>query len=83
MSQDYLFKNRTNREIKAMCLKKEGYQIKKYSVRNQQLHPQYVEDESDYLRQQTGFGNTVYKSLYSVLYGVKTIEQSTGGDLCN
>ena len=66
-----LYKNRENRDAEAKRLKEEGCYVKKYSIRNQRLHPEYVEDEVEYLREQTGFGNTLYRTFYNVLYGVR------------
>ena len=66
-----LYKNRENRDAEARRLKQESCSVKKYSIRNQQLHPEYVEDEAEYLREQTGFGNTIYRTFYNVLYGVR------------
>lgn len=71
MTQDKLYKNKINRDAEFKKLKAEGYGVKKYSVRNQQIHPEYIEDELPELRKQTGFGNMVYNTFYSVLYGVK------------
>ncbi len=65
-----LFKSRSLRDAEAKRLKAEGYKTYRTSTRNQLLHPQYVEDEAEYLREQTGFGNTVYKTHYAVLYEV-------------
>ena len=69
----YLFKDMKNRNIKAKKLISQGYSVKKSSIRNQLLHPEYVEDEAEYLREQIGLGNTVYKTPYSVLYEVEII----------
>jgi len=41
------------------------------SIRNQLLHPQYVADAEEYLRAQTGFGNTVYRTAWAALYSVR------------
>lgn len=38
------------------------------TMRNQQLHPMYVEDFEGPEKEQTGLGNTVYKTHFSVLY---------------
>jgi hypothetical protein len=36
----------------------------------QQLHPQYVEDFEGPEKEQTGLGNTVYKTYFAVLYTI-------------
>ncbi len=46
---------------------------RKGSVRNQLLHPQYVEDYPRVLTQEErGFGNNLYKTYFKVLYEVKS-----------
>jgi hypothetical protein len=46
--------------------------LKRYTVRNQQLHPQYVEDlKQTPAGQDIHFGNTVYKTHFAVLYGIR------------
>lgn len=37
-------------------------------VTGQQLHPMYVEDFTGPEKEQTGFGNTVYRTYFAVLY---------------
>ena len=71
--KSWTFKNLKNRNAKAKQLKAAGFMVKSYSYRNQQLHPQYVEDEAKYLREQIGFGNQVYKTSYPVIYIVEVI----------
>lgn len=41
-------------------------------VRNQQLHPMYVEDFEGPEKDDRGFGNTVYKTHFSKLYTLDT-----------
>jgi hypothetical protein len=38
------------------------------TVTGQQLHPMYVEDFEGPEKEQTGLGNTVYKTYFSKLY---------------
>ena len=66
-----LFKSKQNRDKMFKDLKNAGVtNIQKSSIRNQQLHPQYVYDipENTYT---TGFGNTDYRTFFSVLYEIK------------
>ncbi len=49
-----------------------GRQGRRYSVRNQQLHPMYVEDLKDTPEgRDRGFGNTAYQTFHKVLYGIR------------
>ena len=72
--ESYLYMNQVNRNQKAKELQSQGYRVRKSSIRNQLLHPQYVED---YPRQlspnECGFGNTIYKTHFSALYEVEVI----------
>ena len=69
---DELYQSKQKRDVRANWLRLEGYVVKKYSVRNQQLHPMYVEDLKDTVEgRDRGFGNTVYKTYFAVLYGVR------------
>lgn len=43
--------------------------VRRYSMSNQQLHPQYVTDWDGELV--TGFGNTQYQTLFPKLYMVE------------
>lgn len=66
-----LFQSKETRDKVFKELKDSGVtNIKKSSIRNQQLHPQYVYDipENTY---KTGFGNTDYNTFFSVLYEIK------------
>lgn len=61
-----LFQAKVNRDARVRELKAQGKRISKTSIRNQQLHPQYVKDyQGTY---ETGFGNTDYRTYFSVLY---------------
>ena len=73
---DELYQSKQKRDVRANWLRLEGYVVKKYSVRNQQLHPMYVEDLKDTVEgRDRGFGNTVYKTYFAVLYGVRWEEK--------
>jgi len=66
------YQNRANRDRRARELKAQGYLgVRRSSIRNQLLHPQYVEDAPEHLRSQTGFGNAVYKTHFAALYHVE------------
>ena len=60
----FISKEKRN-ELAAKC-KKEGYIVKKSNVRNQQLHPEYIEDYEGQI--EIGFGNSDYRRYWQVLY---------------
>jgi hypothetical protein len=69
---DELYAERGNRDARYQELKAKGLQLKRYSIRGQQLHPMYVQDRNQRLTEEDrGFGNTVYKTYFAVLYGVR------------
>ena len=68
---DKLYSKKENRDADAKILKSENRRIKKFSVRNQRLHPAYIQDVPS---GDTGFGNTEYMTYWKVLYGIKEIE---------
>ena len=60
------------RDNKARDLKAEGYTVRKSSISNQLLHPQYVEDYPRKLSpEECGLGNTIYKTHFHKLYEVE------------
>ena len=60
------FQNRRNRDERARELRKQGWRVRVYTMRNQQCHPEYVKDyEGEY---QTGVGNVDYKTYFARLY---------------
>lgn len=69
------FMNRQNRDKAFKEMQGQGItNIHKSSIRNQLLHPQYVEDWPYPLSQaERGFGNTIYKTHFSVLYSIREI----------
>ena len=70
--KSYLYMNQVNRNAKARELQSRGFKVRKSSTRNQLLHPQYVEDYPRKLStEDCGFGNTIYKTHFSVLYEVE------------
>ena len=68
-----LFAKRENRDKKYRELKGSGLkEVRRSTVRNQQLHPQYVEDlKNGISKAETGFGNSLYKTKFNVLYVVE------------
>jgi hypothetical protein len=73
MKHHWSYKSLKNRNRMAKKLKAAGHQVRRYSLRNQLVHPQYIEDEANDLKGQTGFGNQVYKTHYPVIYIVEVI----------
>ncbi len=62
------YQSKSNREARARELRKQGAVVHKSSMRNQIMHPQYIKDyQGTY---QTGFGNTDYRTMFSVVYEV-------------
>jgi hypothetical protein len=68
MRSSELYISKAKRDARAKQLKAEGHLVRRGTVRNQQLHPQYIEDFEGAL--ETGFGNTQYQMSWSVLYEV-------------
>jgi hypothetical protein len=63
-----------NRDAEYKKLKAQGLKVRKTSIRNQLLHPQYVNDWPHPLSDaDKGFGNTIYKTHFAVLYGIENI----------
>ena len=60
-----LFQSKENRD---QAWRESGSRGRRGTARNQQLHPQYVEDFEGPEKHDTGFGNTVYKTYFPVLY---------------
>ena len=66
-----LYADRANRDAMWRKLKGMGYPATRSSVRNQLIHPMYVEDRKGGLTaEDCGFGNTIYKTHFAVLYEV-------------
>ncbi len=71
---EYTYMKRENRDAKARELRAEGREVKKSSMRNQNMHPMYVIDYPDRaVANDTGFGNTVYQTLFGVIYMVAEV----------
>lgn len=63
--------NLKTRNARAKQLKQEGYKVSVRTSRNQQIHPQYIVDWKGPEKNDTGFGNTVYKTFVSKLYCIE------------
>jgi len=57
---------RRNRDERAKELRKQGWRVRVYTMRNQQCHPEYIKDYEGYY--ETGVGNAYYKTLFPRLY---------------
>lgn len=63
------FMKKENRDARYRELKAEGRKVRKSSIRNQSLHPMYVQDWPHELSDaDRGFGNTMYRTHFAVLY---------------
>ena len=72
MTTEKLYSKKENRDQAAHELKSDGYTVKKFSVRNQRLHPMYIEDQKHTVAGQgIGFGNDSYLMSWGTLYGLK------------
>lgn len=78
MKDHYAFMNIKNRNAKAKELIEQGYKIRKSSIRGQEVHPEYVDDYEQNVRPLSsldrGFGNTMYKTYFKVLYLIDVID---------
>ena len=66
------FCNRETRDMAYRDLLSQGISkrnITRASIRNQLIHPQYIEDYPG--AYETGFGNTDYKTHFAVLYELR------------
>jgi len=66
-----LYQSKDLRDTVYNQLVREGKSVRKTSISNQQLHPQYVADFEGAEKFDTGFGNTVYKTFFKKLYSVE------------
>lgn len=82
MNTQLLFANKANRDARYREMKAKGIVARRGSIRNQQLHPMYVEDEKQGLsKEDCGFGNAIYKTLYGTLYTLEPLTDPIGGGL--
>ena len=66
---DGIYMKKENRDAKYRELKSQGVRVRRYTSRNQLLHPMYVQDWSYELSaSDRGFGNGIYKTHFPVLY---------------
>lgn len=70
----FTFSSKALRDAVGRELGKTDLHIRRSSIRNQRLHPQYVDDVPD---GQTGFGNTDYLTAWGVLYEIAWHEVDT------
>lgn len=66
LREKYISKKNRDRRFKE--LKAQGKRVFKSTINNQQLHPQYINDFEGEEKNQTGFGNVVYKTFFPKLY---------------
>lgn len=57
-----------SREKRDEAWREGGRRGRRGTVMHQQIHPMYVEDFEGPEKEQTGFGNTVYKTYFAKLY---------------
>ena len=66
-----IYMKKENRDARAKELREKGFAVKRGSIRNQLLHPMYLEDYHRELEEsEKGFGNTLYKTYFSAVYSV-------------
>lgn len=56
------------RNARAKELRNQGYTVTVRAAYNQQIHPQYINDWVGPEKNDTGFGNTHYKTFVAKLY---------------
>jgi len=66
-----IYWNKENRDKAISILKANGYICRKKTIRNQKLHPEFIEDYTGTI--EIGFGNTMYKTFFSKLYVLEVI----------
>jgi len=66
-----LYLNLKTRNARAKELKLQGYSVKVSTSSNQLIHPQHIVDWVGPEKNDTGFGNTVYKTHVAKLYVVE------------
>lgn len=73
----FTFQSKDARKLVAAKLRKLGYKVRYSSIRNQRLHPEYVDDwEYDV---DSGFGNVQYRTWFTVLYNLYIHTENTIG----
>ena len=69
--EHYLSIEKRNARVKD--LRSKGYLVKVHASYNQQIHPRYINDWVGPEKDDTGFGNEVYKTFVAKLYGLEAI----------
>ena len=62
------FQDRAKRDAAYREARQCGYNVRRSSMHGQLCHPQYIEDYEGPEKNDTGFGNVVYKTYFSTLY---------------
>jgi len=69
-----LYMKKENRDKRYKELKKEGRIVRRFSDKNQLLHPMYVEDyPNKEIKEDYNIGNSYYKTQFSILYGIEEL----------
>lgn len=71
ISENYISKEK--RDQRYSQLKKECYNVIRRTTGPCQIHPQYIQDFEGPEKNDTGFGNTVYKTYFKNLYIVEEV----------
>lgn len=67
------YQDKDNRDARYKELLAQGRNVFRSTAASQKLHPQYVRDFKGPEKNETGFGNTVYKTLFKNLYIVEEV----------
>lgn len=63
-----LYISKEKRNARARELRKQNYLVRKGTLKNQRLHPMYIADFEGPEKNDTGPGNTVYRTLFFRLH---------------
>ena len=69
-----VFQSKANRDRAFTMVKAAGLNARRSTSRNQQVHPEYVEDYVGKI--ETGFGNVMYETVFPVLYRLEIRNES-------
>src|SRR3970040_392874 len=69
-----VYQRKENRDRAFTMVKAAGLNARRSTSRNQQIHPEYVEDYVGKI--ETGFGNVMYETLFPVLYVLEIRNES-------
>lgn len=67
------YQDKTRRDARYKELKAQGRNVIRSMSYGSCLHPQYVQDYVGVEKNDTGIGNTIYKTYFPKLYTVETI----------